>query len=487
MKKIFLSKIFTLLVISCFLITTISIEARDVNHNNILGDEDFDPLVDLEVTVEIKKIRSLEKFDQQIPTIEKIDLNSDPDFYVKIFINDQEFISDVWADTKYLYDIGWCATSDVPDNIEFVDIRIQLWDKNSPKDRLCDISKNGLDVNLKYSLKTGHWTGDDEQTGSDLSGYGRLNGCDDGSIYRLSRDCELWFDIYHNDYDGDGIPYFTEINYFSTDPEVNNKGEDADDDDIPIEWEWKWGYDPNIWDNHRNIDPEDDGIDNYEEYLTSQWYSDPFIKDVFIELDQMDAGPTGEPLSLLPEGSKELLYTAFDRQNIIYHLDDGKWGNTGSEIIPFDSETSDGELYAIYNNYFLHTGGNWRRGVFHYGVVIYNYPDVNGHCFRANSFQISSKGVEKKANFPFVDRDTAYASVYMHETGHTFNFRPIPGHNRLSIYPWQIGWWINRPYKSCMNYGYVYKVVDYSDGSRPGVDLDDWTRMDLTYFQRDWV
>jgi hypothetical protein len=451
-----------------------------------LEEDDFDPLVDLEVTVEIKKIRSFDKLDQQIPSIEFIDLTSDPDFYVKVFINDDEFVSDVWPDTKYLYDIDWKATSNVPDNIEFVDIKIELWDQDSPNDKKCDISKNGLDVQLQYSLKTGHWTGDDERSDDDISGYGRLNGCDDGSIYKRGKDCELWFNIYQNDYDGDYIPYWTEINNYGTDPEINNAGEDMDNDDIPIEWEWKWGYDPNIWNDHKRIDPENDGINNYEEFLTSQWDSDPYIRDLFIELDQMNGGPSGESESILPEGSRELLYTAYDRQNVIYHLDDGKWDETGSEMIPFDSSTNEGELYYIYNKYFLQSGSSWRRGVFHYGLVIYQCSFVNGHCFRQNSFQISSNAMEKKAAIPTLNRDVVYASAYMHETGHTLGFWPIPGHDPWSGYPWQLGFWINRPYKSCMNYGYMYRTVDYSDGSRPLIDYDDWTRMDLTHFQREW-
>ncbi|MCK5030238.1 MAG: hypothetical protein KAR64_02115, partial [Thermoplasmatales archaeon] len=79
-----------------------------------------------------------------------------------------------------------------------------------------------------------------------------------------------------------------------------------------------------------------------------------------------------------------------------------------------------------------------------------------------------------------------YASAYMHETGHSLIGWPIPGHNTRSYYPWQIGFWIARPYKSCMNYGYMYTSVDYSDGSRPFGDYDDWERMDLTSFQEDW-
>ncbi len=52
-------------------------------------------------------------------------------------------------------------------------------------------------------MKTGHWTGDDAL--QDISGYGRLNGCDDGTIYKKDRDCELWFSITQNDFEQDSI------------------------------------------------------------------------------------------------------------------------------------------------------------------------------------------------------------------------------------------------------------------------------------------
>ena len=319
----------------------------------------------------------------------------------------------------------------------------------------------------------------------DPSGYGRLNGCDDVSIYQRDRDCELWFDIFHNDFDGDNIPYWTEVNVYSTAPEIKNT-DDYDEDGIPIDWEWKWEYDPFVYDDHKKIDPENDGIDNVEEYLTSQWDSDPFRKDLFVELDQMEESPSGEK-SLLPEGSKELLYTAFNRQNVVFHLDDGSWGDSGSDMIKFDEKTNHDELDIIYWNYFLHGDeDNWRRGVFHYGVLIYSHTWVAGAMFGPDRYYITSRGHENKATQPFMDRDTVFASAYMHECGHTLGFWIIPGHSRDCCYPWQLGWWINRPYKSCMNYGYMYTTVDYSDGSRPIIDLDDWERMDLTAFQRRW-
>jgi len=472
---------------------------------------DLDPLVDVEVTVEIQKIRSLEKIDKQIPTIEKIDWFNDPDFYVKIFINDMEFTSNVWNNMKYIYDPQFSATLDVPDDEEIVDIRIQLWDWNSGADKLCDIStafydenyEDCYDVELSYSIKTGHWLGDDSNSVNewsyDPSGYGRLNGCDDGSIYQRDRDCELWFDIYQNDFDGDGIPYWTEVNIYGTDPDLDNTGNDWDGDGCPIEWEHKWGhfmwydghggnlqhyweYDPLIYDDHENLDPDNDGLNNLEECKTSQWGSDPFRDDLFVELDEMEGNGDSIQASIFPEESKELLYTAYDRQNIVYHLDDGSMG--GGETIPFEEEIGQKGLGNIYNNYFLHNDNeNWRRGVFHYGVLIYSSSWVAGAAFRANSFYITSRGHEKKASSLLLDRDTVFASAYMHETGHTFGFNPIGGHDRDSFYPWQINWWKWRPYKSCMNYGYMYSSVDYSDGSRGKNDFDDWDRIDLTYFQ----
>ena len=480
--------------------------------------DDLDPLVDLSVTVEITQIRTLETSDFGIRPIDKIDLTSDPDFYVKVFINDEEFTSPIWYDTKYIYQPECSATADVPDDVEEVAVTIQLWDASPSGDRLCDISDNygdfdeNYDATLTYNLKTGHWDGDDQLISRwgevDQSGYGRLNGCDDNSIYQNNRDCELWFDITQTDFDGDGIPYWTEVNVFHTDPAVDNTGEDADDDDIPIEWEWKWGYMlnfdyqnftmkpdwqylPTRWEDHGSIDDDNDGLDNIEEYRTSQWGSDPFRDDLFVELDQMDAGPNGQPASIFPEGAKEILYTAYDKHNLVYHLDDGSWENTGSETIPFDAvttmdwHTSNNELDTIYRNYFLHGDEtNWRRGVFHYGVLIYNCSMAPGNAFGSDAYQISFKKLEAKAASPiFKSRDIVYASVYMHECGHTLDLNHAGVDVYDSKYPWQFNFWKWGPYKSCMNYRYCYRLVDYSDGSHGMNDFDDWNQyVDLTYF-----
>ncbi len=475
---------------------------------NILND--LDPNCDLEVTVTIKKIRALEEFDKF----------SEPDFYVIVRINDEEFISKTWKNQKFIEE-DWQATSNVPDDEEFVDIEIELWEKNPLFDTLCDIAKNDNDnpdrksLKLSYSLKSGHWTGDDHISwlhtwDPDYSGYGRGCGTDDNSIYEDDGDCEIWFDITQTDTDGDGIPYWTEVNEFGTDPMVDNTGEDFDEDNVPIEWEWKWGhyfdwrynhssheyiienkwqYHPFEWENHTDLDPDCDSLTNYEEYLVSEWYSDPFRKDIYVELDEMDEGPNGEPRSKLPEESKELMYLAFNRQNIVFHLDDGEMG--GHDIVPFDTtgdNTTRQELDDIYyHKYFLNEDENyWKRGVFHYGIVVYN-ATFPGFCYRKDAYQISSKGMDEKARSIFTgDRDIVYATGYMHELGHSLGLMWLGGHSRDAYYPWQILFWKFRPYESIMNYGYMYgtwkDLCDYSDGSNGRNDFDDWNNIDFSYF-----
>ena len=505
----------SVLLISTFFLSSLFIPLVHSYENQ--GFDDIDPLVDLTVTFELKKIRSFQKDDTHLHFKEYIDKHSDPDFYVKVMINDEEFKSPIWRNSAYIYNPNWKVTSNVPDDNEWVNITIQLWDRNIGRDKKCDISgmhtgdKNKYETNLRYNLKNGHWIGDDFLErfyfNADPSGYGRLNGCDDGSIYQHDFDCELWFDIYQNDYDGDGIPYWTETEIYQTSPTIDNRGQDSDNDGVPIEWEHKWGnsiswdyqifeykqhnwYDPFTWENHSALDPDNDGLSNYEEYLTSQWGSDPFRKDLFVEMDQMATGPNGE-ITEFPHESKELLRTVFNRQNIVYHLDDGCMG--GGERIPFDDSATMDEIKDMYWNYFLHQDeDNWRCGVFHYGLVIYNAERHPGFGFWGgikpviDSYQISARGMDKQASYPWIKKEIVYASAYMHECGHTLGIfhGNTPGcDDQNGMYPWQLNWWKWRPYKSVMNYGYMYLMVDYSDGSRGMNDFDDWNRLDFNYFQ----
>jgi hypothetical protein len=491
---------------------------------NTGNENDLDPNADLSITVTINEVRAFDK----------IDLFSDPDFYVKIYVNDMEYISSIQRNQKYVYNPGWTATFNVDDFEEFVDIKIQLWDWNPLIDEICDISKNfpddtyieQYDVDLTYSLKTGHWVGEDyvrsKPRFADMSGYGRLNGCDDNTIYKRDKDCELWFTITQDDYDGDNIPYWSEVYVYGTDPQVNDIGLDEDADGVPLEWEHKWGhylswnwytqqyehywfYDPFVWDDHKNLDIDEDGLQNTEEYLTSEWGSDPFRKDIFMELDQMEKGPNGEG-ALVPEGTIDLLTDVYSKHDIVLHIDDGCMG--GGQLIPFDINTSGREMDEIYLNYFLNNDpDNWRRGVFHYGLIIYRSDFHPGFVFSStndgenwtlDSFCISTKWHE---TLPMKDpiwdiilrrsfdsethREIIYATAIMHETGHNlglFGNNP-PGVDADTGFGNILLWFRYKNYRSCMNYGYIYYLVDYSDGSHGRNDFDDWGNIDLTLFE----
>jgi len=195
MKAIY-SILFVLPMLLILVFSSISVQSIFNSNNN-----DIDPLVDLEVTFKLLKIRSLEKSDDHLNVVEFIDRLTPPDFYVKIWINNDFFQSPVWKNTRYVYSPNWNVTSDVPDDTEWVNITIQVWDWNIGKDQQCDISgfheagKKSYEANLYYNLKYGQWLGDDYLEefyfNADPSGYGRLNGCDDGSIYQHDFDVEL--------------------------------------------------------------------------------------------------------------------------------------------------------------------------------------------------------------------------------------------------------------------------------------------------------
>jgi len=475
--------------------------------------EDFDPLDEhIFVTVTINEIRALKT----------IDSRSNPYFYLKVTINGKEFISDVWQDLMYVEHPNWNVSSEVPKDNEFVDVTIALWHKGAGGDVLCDLSPGNGDgtqartAELTYSIATGIWFGDDYL--KDPSGYGRLSGIDDGSIYEQDDDCELWFTISQNDFDGDGFPYWLEVNMYNTNPLLNNRGEDPDGDGIPLEWEYTFGveysnvglegytmlYNPFVWENHTALDSDKDGLTNVEEYKTWQWGSDPFRQDIFIEIDQMEIGPNGEG-SVVPTDAYDLIRDAHARHNIAWHIDDGRFG--GGEFIPFKTPLDQDDLSIWYMEYFMNGDANyWRRGVFRWCIVSYDYTWAPGFLFgsRVNNVRamdavfLSTKYHDMRATvFPLFDdlnlepsayttelnRAYVYGGGLMHETGHTQNIRAPGCDARKSVWPWQTNYWVYASYKSCMNYRYVYRgLVDYSDGTHGTNDYDDWGTIDLTFF-----
>jgi hypothetical protein len=480
--------------------------------------DDFDPLdSNITVTVNINEIRALKT----------INALHDPNFFVKVTINNKTTVSDVWRNTKYVEKPGFSASSVVPNDQERVNVTIELWDKSFGISRLCDLSqdygtyKQCRSAELTYSIATGIWWGDDMNgggggfEGSDPSGYGRLNGCDDNSIYTVDPDAELWFNITQTDFDHDGLPYWLEVNMYNTSPLIDNRGQDIAHTGIPVEWEHQFGlsysewhhgggysliYDPNLWYNFTAIDPDNDGLNNIEEYKTWQWGSDPFRRDIFIDIDQMEIGPNGEG-SFVPVASFDMLRDSYGKHNIVWHIDNNTLG--GGERLPFKDNINDTDLSDWYWHYFMHDNATyWRRGVFRWFILAYNGTWANGFTFGSNingtfaldCFLLSSNYHDMRSKlFPLIDglyrrsfnralnRAYVYAGAIMHETGHTLNIEAPGCDDPNTIWPWMTDYWRYGRYHSVMNYRYIYNGnIDYSDGSHGKNDYDDWGHIDLT-------
>jgi hypothetical protein len=400
-----------------------------------------------------------------------------------------------------LYNINWSVSLDIDDFSAFVPIRLELVDTRTGC--LCDISpadandKDPFGIDLIYDIRTGWWTGEDKTGLSDTSGYGRANGCDDGSYYKDENDCELWFSITQTDPDGDQIPYWIEKYWYKTNPERNDSLMDVDKDNIPLWWEHKYGFNPCVSDAHISMDPDDDGLNNYEEFFMETWLTDPFRRDLFLELDQMNSGPNNKGY-IISDATKELIQSAYDRRNILFHLDDGCMG--GGEILPFEKQTS--LLFLrdeYYIKHFLENGEEqWRRGIFRYGLIVYEHIPISGLEYHGdgsiidfcrqglNCFVLSSKDLRKIADRNQKDMDYIFACAIFHELGHSMGLymgNPPGCDNQVSRTPLGIGWWRYRNYKSSMNYHYVYRMIDYSDGSHGRHDFDDWSYLDVSWFE----
>ncbi len=261
---------------------------------------------------------------------------------------------------------------------------------------------------------------------------------------------------------------------------------DTDGDGTPDWWENKYGYDPMDWNNHTSLDPDHDGLNNIEEYLTNQWESHPFKKDLFIEIDIMDSsyGIAKKKIDSMRE--------RFASHDIILHIDDGNMN--GGQIIEKREYVNYATLIDVYWKYFLQEDPtNWRKGVFHYVLLSDSlFKTAPGFVFigwdEADAFALSISYY--KEEIPQIFRSHVLATVFMHELGHTLGlFHDVyPAiDNESSIIPFAIplikGQLIYRNYRSCMNYQYAWQVLDYSDGTRGRGDFDDWDHVDLTFFQ----
>ena len=444
--------------------------------------EDFDPLVNIEVIFRIDRIRKID-----------FERNEKPLLAMTIDIDGNVYEIGYWEGID-VYP-RWRHIQDVDDGKENVIIKIRLFEIRGNEKIQCDISprdgeySEGKTLKLIYSLKNGSWRGDDWLR--DNSGYGHAGGYEDGSN---ENDYEIWFDIYQTDKDGDRLTWYEEVFIYNTNPNVSDYGKDLDNDGVPIEWEDKYGYDPFSYENHSSLDENKDGIQNIEEYMMKDWHSDPFRRDIFVEVDFMQNKFLGH--TTFPVYSKEKVISAFSKQNIMLHIDDGLMGE-GGEILPYEKFYTPEKLSLYYKKYFLHDGKNeWRRGIFRYCVFAqytfaaskttagYAYWSTNENIYDA--FVVGVR-VIKNYRFTPLARETAIASLFMHELGHTLGlfqhvYKAID--NASCSVPWLDGWKKYKNYESCMNYRYAWSLVDYSDGNHGKGDFNDWAVIDVSLFEK---
>ena len=239
MKKTLIAGIVFLLFLSASL-QGISY-VRDGKIESAAGNGDVDPTIDLSIDVIIKRVRTLD-----------VEIGQPPTFSVVVKVGEDEWES---GDFKG-FDVMNPGTAhfNIPDDAEKETITIEVF-KNGIH---ADIGNSSRDLEITYSNLNGTWWGND--CIGDDSGYGHAGGHEDGTVNES--DCEIWFDIVQEDYDGDGLAYWEETNVYGTDPLKNDLGRDDDGDGIPIEWENRWGYNPFSYDDHATLDDDNDGIQN---------------------------------------------------------------------------------------------------------------------------------------------------------------------------------------------------------------------------------
>jgi hypothetical protein len=415
-----------------------------------------------------------------------------PSYYYEAVLHDGVWISHEiteW-DTDY---VGWEAFRNVEEELAECTIDFSILENHNKLFGSEEVEKDSFSI--VYDFRTGRWEGDDYFNDSDGMGY--YNG----------DNFEIWFDVHQSDADGDGIPFYTEVNILNTNPEVDDRYKDPDNDGMPTVWEWKWGYDPMTFDNHSTLDPDVDGLSNFNEYELRKYMANPFRQDIYVEVDFMEKEPGLFGYThVLWEESQQMVMDKFSEQDITLHIDDGIMGG-GGENLNFHREyiTQEGGIGSEYYKYHF---ADDRKGVFRYGAIVHSagwaHPQNYKLAYDVLSVPCNAKFYRNvffpPAITPRMQR-IAMSIGFMHELGHTLGLRgetnpgidngtqigrgmeDVPLRSRLQLRQDAIETWEN--YESCMNYNkFGSYVLGYSDGTHGERDVDDWSMIDLTYFQR---
>lgn len=256
---------------------------------------------------------------------------------------------------------------------------------------------------------------------------------------------------------------------------------DSDTDGAPDFWEEKWGYDPFNAENHNYLDPDEDGLTNIEECYTDEYGSNPFYKDVFIEVDYSEGN---KPSDEFIDNAKEI----FKEHKITLHIDIGDLD--GGEEIPIKNVESCEEFRDIYWDYFLHNDmDNPRKGIFRYAIIADTIDEIwAGFVFvgwdQLDTIGLAIQPIEKKRILK--DKSQLIIGGITHELGHLMGLI-IDDHDGIdnirASTPLTFEWLKYKDYKSCLNYRYVYDLIGYSDGSHGKDDFNDWENLDFGFFK----
>lgn len=474
-------------------------------------DDSISPMENQALFVQILRIRNRELMDRMLSY--GSGWKDVPSFYYTITVDDESGsakgnVGDTGVYTTW-DTMGYESTMtfDVDEEREYSRVSISIIEEQPAGlfgSRVEEVEREK--ISLTYDYRTGRWSGDDYFM--DTDGMGHF----------LGTNYEVWFHIYQADYDHDGIPYWVERNVLGTDPAVDDSKLDPDKDGIPTDWEWWYGYDPFTYNDHENLDPDIDGIENIEEYQMRKYFANPFQQDIYIETDGMEKKGIIDLPHVFYKESQQMIIERFARHGINVYIDDGwKDGpvNGGGELLPHQKNLDDvlgKQLLAFYTHHFA----DERKGIFRY-VVVGSREDGGGFITPVSYNNFDSVYVSNDFNsvmtrLAFTPRElrVMLAKAILHELGHSIGLMPVtfPGidiMNRKVVdrYPSMPdedyeGYWNN--YYSIMNYQYIYNkpyffsdethtyLFDYSDGSNgPPYDQNDWEHVYLPTFQVDVI
>ncbi|MBS3802769.1 MAG: right-handed parallel beta-helix repeat-containing protein, partial [Candidatus Thermoplasmatota archaeon] len=262
---------------------------------------------------------------------------------------------------------------------------------------------------------------------------------------------------------------------------------DSDLDGIPDWWEKKYGYSPTIADAHYNLDPDEDGLSNIEEYYTASWNSHPFRKDIFLEIDWMECRTSQDETNKPSQAYIQKAIDIFAEHNITLHIDTGNLG--GGELIPYAENFTFADLRDYYWKYFLNEDINSpRKGIFRYAIIC-DYGPASGFAFigwdSLDAFCISADIIKNNHEVSY-PRQRFIIGSSIHELGHTLGLT-VDDHggndNKIATIPFTRQWFKYLSYPSCMNYFYTYFILGFSDGNLGPNDFNDWKNMDFSFFK----